>query len=189
MVVSVLLAGAVAVAVVAGISASNAGKSDPSAEQSPSSVLAVLARTQTTADALPPGLEEFASGSGESGIDLASTRLLASDDAGSYWAAVGNNGDICIVISLPTEGLSRACATVEHFVAHGVSNSFHISATEEYAEAYLLPDGVSNETDVDALVPLASNLLVGDTRTLTSEQRKITLSKADGTPWELNALS
>lgn len=188
-IVGVLLAGAVAVAVVAGISATNVGKTEPSTEQSAPLVLTVLDRTPTPADALPLDLQESASGFGESGIDLASTRLLASDDAGSYWAAAGNGGEVCIVIVLPTEGVGSACTAVENFVAHGVSNTIHISATDEYAEAYLLPDGVSTETGVDELVPLTSNLLVGDTRMLKTKERSITLSKADGTPWELNVIS
>ena len=169
-------AGGIAVAAILGTSGASAGGvSTPGDQvQEAASTLAVLSTAVTSADAIPQNSWKAAAEFGESGLDLASTRLIGQDAAGKYWAGEDLSGNVCLVIDLPKGGLSTGCTSVENFLGHGIALSY--DERGEYAEAYLLPDGADIAIPA-SLTERSTNLLVGDTREVPASERSTTGSR------------
>jgi hypothetical protein len=185
-----LFAGGVVIAAAVGTSGAAAGNLGTPTDQSrPAvSVLSVLGTAQRPSDSIPKGNWNAADKFGESGLNLSSTRLLGKGSGGAYWAGKDNSGNVCLIVGLPSGGMGSGCTTVKDFLEHGVATAYEEPQVGEYAEAYLLPDGVKNAAPVASLTALGTNLITGDTRGLPSAQRTVSLKSADGTAFPIHLL-
>jgi hypothetical protein len=101
--------------------------------------------------ALPTDMDVEALG----GLDPASARLLLVDGDATYWSALDEYGQLCLVLGLtPDQSYSSSCAFPEQFEERGIPLQSYGPTTA--AEGYLLPDGVVTGENLLVTDPLAS---------------------------------
>jgi len=149
------------------------------------STLHVLGVDQTSADKIPS--TEAVRLLGEGGLIGATSRLLGTDSAGSYWVAIDQQNNVCVVaILVDDKKSSSACAEPKQFLQRGVSigvgvaRSLTVDAADAvWSEAYVVPDGKKVAGLVPGLNQIGPNLVTGDSRA-TSESAKVSQSAKAG---------
>lgn len=177
--VSALGLAAVSLAVSVGPLGAASDSSAPTAPVSAgeySETLKVMTQVQQEDDLLPEWLASRAQDWGESGISTVNTRLLGSDEAGKYWAAVDNSGNVCVVVATSEKGFASACQPVERFEKYGVDVRYQQPTLGTFSEVYLIPDGVDLSSPPKGLHSVGKNLLSGDTRRTASMGEAVEVS-------------
>lgn len=198
---SVVLLGIVALSVSGGFGSALAANHNES-QGAPES-LALLAYPQNgKTDAVPSVTKKQTDSWGESGLDPSTTRLLGKDKAAAYWAGLDNSGNVCVIAVLPSGGASSSCKTVADFNKYGIELSHEQPGKGQYAEVYLVPDGVDLTSVQGFVVPegsaataeqplhtIGTNAFAGDTRGMSSQKKLATGESIGSGSFELHLIS
>ncbi|WP_449282761.1 hypothetical protein [Leucobacter sp.] len=137
---------------------SGPGFADPKPDNRPD--LAVLESEQNREDVLPTDLAYAAEDVGQDGIQTAATRYLGKGARASYWAALDNGGNVCLLFRLPAGVLGHACGPATQFNREGVAVAIEDVDNGEYLEARLLPDRADPKSGSEYLLEVPNVIAI-----------------------------
>ncbi len=115
--------------------------------------LSILDQVDSERESLP---EEYTTPE----LERSSAVQLGSNRGFTYWAALGQDGQLCFLLTLdgPNHIAAWTCADEEQFAAHGIGTQVH--SLDGSVRAFLIPDGI--DARGTALAPVGGNVLVDD---------------------------
>lgn len=132
-----------------------------SAGGNPVAMTTLLTNKQSAEDVLPT--EDGAPFGEGMGLVNTSSRALGSTETSKYWIVLDTDSNVCLVGQFISDGWSTVtCTTAEHFQKSGISSLQY--SDDDYAEAYLAPDGLQLRQVPTGLEQLESGLITGDSR-------------------------
>ncbi|UFS58458.1 hypothetical protein [Subtercola endophyticus] len=119
---------------------------------------------------------------GTAGIQQSSVRFLGTKSGSSYWTALGQADEICLVAFVSTDDVaSSACASPSTFNAQGVG--LRLFGPTQGTEGYLVPD--ASALKGAALVAVVPNLVTIDPLATAATRASTTVS---GSKFQLTLL-
>lgn len=122
-----------------------------SATQTPEAALSLLAESQRAEDTTLVSAEQFA-------VDPASVRFLGEDQGTTFWAAVDESSQVCVVVMLPDRSGGSGCRPVATFASQGTTLGL-FSGEESGIRITLLPDSAVVSGDLGPWQRVGDNLV------------------------------